>query len=226
MKKILSSPKATIVLFALAALLLGFGGINAIQAAPRIESADYRAQVQLSNINVAVTENGSVKDEQEELLADMLTRAGDTELKIGKAYDEVLAVRNTRRPSSTNEGEGIPEYVRVSVYRYWTDGNGKAVNLNPEYIKLNFLTDNGWTIDEAASTPERTVLYYKDIVEVDGETTPFVDKVTIDSAVTTQISGGDYDYENYDFHVKVTADAVQTHNGAEAMNSAWGRTNE
>lgn len=226
MKKFMSSSTATIGLFVLAALLLGFGGINAIQAAPRIESADYRAQVQLSNINVAITENGNIKDEGELLLEDMIARAGDAELKIGKAYDEVLAVRNTKRPNSTNEGEGIDEYVRVTVYRYWTDGDSKAVDLNPELIKINFLTDNGWTIDETASTPERTVLYYKDVVPVGRETTPFADKVTIDGAVATAVSGGEYDYENVNFHVKVTADAVQTHNGSEAMVSAWGQTNE
>lgn len=223
MKKFLSSPKATVVLFVLAALLLGFGGINAIQAAPRIESADYRAQVQLTNINVAVTENGNVVEGDGALLTS-LANSGD--FKIGHAYKDVLAVRNTKHPSSTNEGEGIDEYVRVSVYRYWTDGNGKAVNLNPDYIKLNFLTDNGWTIDEAASTPERTVLYYKDVVPVNGDTVPFADSVTIDSAVATAISNGSYDYDNITFHVKVTADAVQTHNGDEAMTSAWGRTNK
>lgn len=226
MSKILRSPIATIVLFALAALLIGFGGINAVQAAPRIESADYRAQVQLSNINVALTENGTVLANDAELFTNLVSRAGDSQLKIGKKYDDVLSVRNTERPDSTNEGEGIPEYVRVSVYRYWTDGDDKAVNLNPEYIKLNFLTDNGWTIDEDASTPERTVLYYKDIVDVGSDTTPFADGITIDSAVITQMSTGDFDYDNVNFHVKVTVDAVQTHNGTEAMTSAWGRTNE
>lgn len=223
MNKLLRSPKATVVLFALAAVLLGFGGINAIQAAPRIESADYRAQVQLTNINVAVTENGDVVEGDGALLTGL---ASNGNFQIGKTYDDVLAVRNTKHPSSTNEGEGIDEYVRVSVYRYWTDGNGKAVNLKPEYIKLNWLTNNGWTIDEAASTPERTVLYYKDIVPVNGDTNPFADKITIDSAVATAMSSGSYEYDNIQFHVKVTADAVQTHNGTEAMTSAWGRTNE
>lgn len=223
MKNFMRSPKATIVLFVLAAVLLVFGGINAIQAAPRIESADYRAQVQLTNINVAVTENGNVVEGDGALLTN-LAKSG--EFKIGQTFKDELAVRNTKHPSSTNEGEGIDEYVRVSVYRYWTDGNGKAVNLKPDYIKLNFLTDNGWTIDEAASTPERTVLYYKDIVPVNGDTNPFADSVTIDSAVATAISNGNYDYNNIKFHVKVTADAVQTHNGDEAMTSAWGRTNK
>ena len=223
MKKFLRSPKATVALFVLAAVLVGFGGINAILAAPRIESADYRAQVQLTNINVAVTENGNVVEGDGSLLTSL---AGEDSFKIGQTYKDVLAVRNTKHPSSTNEGEGIDEYVRVSVYRYWTDDDGKAVNLRPDYIKLNFLTDNGWTIDEEASTPERTVLYYKDVVPVGADTAPFADAITIDSAVAAAVTDGSYDYNNVQFHVKVTADAVQTHNGNEAMTSAWGRTNE
>ena len=228
MNKFLRSPMATVVLFALAAALLAFGGINAIQAAPRIESEDYRAQVQLTNINVAVTENGKVVEGDGTLLKD-LAASGD--IKIGQTYKEELGVRNTKHPSSTNEGEGIDEYVRVSVYRYWTDGNGKAVNLKPEYIELHFLTDDGWVIDDAASTPERTVLYYvgndedKGIVPVGKDTPLFADAITINSAVATDIKDGNFAYNNVNFHVKVTADAVQTHNGTEAMTSAWGRTN-
>jgi hypothetical protein len=243
MKKFLSSPIATVALFALAAVLLGFGGINAIQAAPRIESADYKAQVKLSNINVSIVENGKVVDQspevKEPLLTELLERAGDKQLVIGKIYPELLSVRNIRHAESQNEGEGIPEFVRVSVYRYWTDENGKAVNLDPALIKLDFVTDNGWTIDEDASTPERTVLYYKHIVDPykEGETsnqnnetptwdtTPFVKSICIDSSVQTAISNGNFDYENVEFHLKVTTDAVQTHNGPEAMVSAWGRTN-
>lgn len=224
MKKFLSSPIATVVLFAFAALLIGFGAINAIQAAPRIESSDYRAQVQLTNINVALTENGDVKSNDDELLTQLSGK--DFNFKIGDTYDEKLAVRNTKRPDSTNEGEGIDEYVRVTVYRYWTNGNGKAVNLNPDYIELNFLTGNGWEEDTEASTAERKVFYYKDKLPVGDETAPFADKITINKAVATEISNGKYSYDDVSFHVKVTVDAVQTHNGTEAMKSAWGRTNE
>lgn len=222
MKRLTQSPKATLALFALAAGLIGFGGINAIQAAPRIESLDFLAQVRLSNINVAVVENGSVVEGD----GSLLTGLANADFQVGKAYEERLSVRNTKHPSSTNEGEGIDEYVRVSVYRYWTDGDGKAVDLDPGLIRLSFVTDGGWTIDEQASTPERTVLYYRDVVPVDGETSPFVDGITIDSTVATAVSNGEYRYDDVRFHVKVTADAVQTHNGTEAMTSAWGRTNE
>ena len=219
-------PLIAVALFALAAFLIGFGGINAVRAAPRIESADYRAQVQLSSVHVALVENGNVVQGDGALLTDLLDRSGDDELKVGKTYDEVLSVRNANHPGESIEGSAIDEYVRVSVYRYWTDENGKAVNLNPALIKLNWVTDKGWTIDEAASTPERTVLYYKDILEEGDETTPFVDGITIDSSAATMMTGGEYQYKDVSFNVKVTADAVQTHNGAEAMKSAWGRTNE
>lgn len=222
MKKHLSTPVATVALFALAVLLLGFGGINAIQAAPRIESTDYRAQVQLSNINVAIVENGSVVEDDGELL----TKLAGADFRLGKKYDEVLSVRNTPNDNDAEEDAGIPEYVRVSVYRYWTDDTGKAVNLDPSLIRLNFLTDDGWTIDEAASTPERTVLYYAEPLEVGKETPAFADALTVDSAVATAVANGSYQYDNVSFHVKVSADAVQTHSGEEAMVSAWGRTNK
>lgn len=225
MKKFMSSTVATVVLFALAAVLLGYGGVNAIQAAPRIESSDYKAQVQLSNINVAIVENDKVLSTGDTLL----TGIDKASFQVGKEYKEELKVKNTRRPDSTNEGEGIDEYVRVTVYRYWTDNSGKRNDLNPDYIQIHFLTDKGWTIDDKASTPERTVLYYKDIVPVDRETALFADKISIDGAVSTAVVNGTHAYDkdnNVQFHIKVTADAVQTHNGTQAMKSAWGRTNE
>ena len=224
-KKTERFPLIAIGLFALAAFLIGFGGINAVRAAPRIESADYRAQVQLTSIHVALVENGKVVQGDNELLTDLLERSGDTELKVGKTYDEVLSVRNANHPGESIEGSAIDEYVRVSVYRYWTDATGKAVDLDPSLIKLNFVTDKGWTIDEEASTPERTVLYYKDILEEGDETTPFADSITIDSAASTAMGGNTYLYKGVKCNIKAVADAVQTHNGEQAMKSAWGRTN-
>ena len=55
-KRLWGSSALTAVLFVLAAALLGFGTIGAVQAAPRIESQDYRAEVVLTNIETAITE--------------------------------------------------------------------------------------------------------------------------------------------------------------------------
>ena len=218
-KTILRSSAFIIALFVVAAVLLVVGTVGAVQAAPRTQSNDYGAQVQLNSVEVAVVENGAAAGDG--LLADVLDRAGDKTLKIGKEYDEKLAVQNT--------GD-TPEYVRATVVRYWTDENGKAVDLDPSLIKLNFVESDSWSIDAEASTPERVVLYYSDLLAA-GDTTPaFVDKVSIDNKIMYEVTRAadqaDYDYEGVQFHVEVTADAVQDHNGDAAMTSAWGRTNK
>ena len=107
--------------------------------------------------------------------------------------------------------------------------------LTPELIGLGLVTDNGWVIDEAASTTERTVLYYTDILKA-GESTPaMTDTLRIDPAVgtkvlktvTTEENGYQtityvYEYDGYTFTIDAEVDAVQTHNAQDAIKSAWG----
>ena len=226
-RKLLRSPIASVVLFAAAAAFILYGGINGAQAAPRIVSEYYGAQVKLTNIETALVENGNVVEGDGALLHNLVPEG--EKFQVGKTYDEVLSVRNV---GVGNDG-GIDQYVRVTVYKYWLDKAGKQIKdtkLKPEYIKLNFVTGNGWTIDEQASTEERTVLYYAEPISKDGgETTPFADKLTISGETITAISANDtgdtYDYEDVTFEIKAVVDAVQTHNGPEAMRGAWGRTN-
>lgn len=213
-KKILRSPITSIVLFGLAALLLLSGTIGGVRAAPNETSGSYVAELALSNVGVAIVENGSVVENGGELFAALAE-----DFKVGKTYDEMIAVRNT--------GE-IDEYVRVSVYRYWTD-DGKRVDLDPSLIELTFAEGSGWSIDEGSSTAERTVLYYSGVLGV-GEETPVITGVSVSPAVLSQITknqdGTTYKYSDVAFHVEVVADGVQEHNGEAAMTSAWGRTNE
>ena len=214
MKKFLRSPILSIVVFAAAAALLVVGTIGSVRAATITPSDDYLAQIELDSIDVALVENGKSLSAEDELLTSLTSE--DEEFKIGRTYDESLMVENT--------GD-IDAYVRVTVYRYWTDADGKAVDLDPSLIILNFPEGN-WTIDEAASTPERTVLYYAETVAPGGRTDAFADSLTIDGAVVTAVDDLDeYIYDEVTFHVEAVADAVQTHNGEAAMISAWGRTN-
>ena len=238
MKTILRSPVFTVVLFILAAALLGFGTVGAVQAAPRIQSRDYRAEIVLTDIHTALCESSkatdgpgdfTVRNGDDDLLTTMLADNGDTSLKVGKKYVERLAARNTvtRSASERKQGEPIPEYVRATVRTYWKDGNGKVLNLDPKYVKLEFVTDNGWTIDKEASTDERTVLYYDKVLEPGETSTEFVKSLTIDPAVATAVAklDGSYDYEGMKFYIDARVDAVQDHHGEAAMKSAWGRTN-
>ena len=222
MKKLLSSPVMTVLLFVLAVGLIGYGGINGIQAAPRIESRAFGAQIELADINTALVENGTaVKEKRGVLLTDLVPK--DEKFQIGTKYDEHLAVQNTGN---------IDEYVRVTVYRYWTDKTGKQLkdtSLKPEYIELGLTKDSGWSVDEAASTDERVVLYYSGVLAPGDTSNDFLESVTISPKVITAISNVDgtanYQYDGVTFQIKATVDAVQTHNETEAMTSAWGRTN-
>lgn len=231
LKKLLRSPLATIGLFVAAAVLIGFGGINTVRAAPAITSTWFGAQVELDDIDVALTEQSDGEESPrvvhgDDTLLTLLVPEGE-EFTIGKTYVEKLGVFNTQNALNNNgvveDGSRIiKEYVRVTVYKYWTrtDEDGtttKATDLDPAKIKLNFVTNNGWSIDSSASTPERTVLYYATIVDPQGYTTNFTDTLTIDSSVLD-----DEAYKDAEFRIEAVVDAVQTHNGSDAMMSAWG----
>lgn len=222
-KKILRSGITTLVLAVLAIGFIGFGGINTIQAAPRVVSEYFGAEVVMANIQTAITEDGTVVEGSDKLLQNW---PKNEKFAIGKVFDEKLAVRNTGK---ANDG-GIAEYVRVTVRKYWTDTEGneldaKVTGLKPEHIDLHFVEGNGWTIDADSSTPERTVLYYSGIIEPGADSTPFADKLSISSEVATAIDPeGEFEYEAVVFHIDAEVDAVQTHNASDAKGSAWGKS--
>ena len=229
-KRVVQSPVFLAVLFLAAAALIVAGGIGTAQSAPRIQSANWRGQVELTDISTSLLENGEVvasKGGEDDspgkvkgldetgLISDYFFSANEDkglktsdDFTIGESYKEELSVRNDGK---------IPEYVRVTVYRYWVDADGnKCTDLKPEYIEMD-LTGKGWIEDTDAKTQERTVLYYSDIVNV-GDTTEFFNTtLRINPAVVS-----DSAYAGKEFRVKAVVDAVQTHNADQAKLSAWG----
>lgn len=246
LKKIISMPAVTVAAFVLAAVLLLTSGVGGARAALTYYSETYATRVAVSSIGVTLNENGtavSYRDYDKDgewnrqtgvLLSGMLSE--DETVKLGKAYPENLSV--------TNSGE-ISQYVRVSVYRYWTDAEGnKNREVSPEMIGLKLdgqdlariSPDSGWLVDAEASTSERTVLYYHKAL-ASGETTPlFADSLTIDPAVAARVTQTEatengstvitttYDYDGYSFCLEARVDAVQEHNAKDAIYSAWGRS--
>lgn len=237
------SETVTIAIFVLAVGLLLFSSIGGARAALSYYSDVYQSMIQTQDIGVTLLENGREVSNRDynyntatgtadgtwdesagSLLTEML-KEGE-ELKLGYKYEEKLTVKN----SGT-----IPQYVRVNVYRYWLDKDGnKLRELSPELIKLNF-NESDWQLDESASTRERTVLYYSKELESGGESSPFVDGLTIDTKVANSVTQkveqqGDYkkittvyDYDGVQFVVDVKADAIQNHNTEDAAWSEWGR---
>ena len=237
----------TILLFALAATLLIFSTAGSSRAALTIYSSTYGAELSLQSIGVTLLENdkavnnrdyaknGEWKiDGDQKLLSDL-----PEELNIGEAYEERLAAQN----SGT-----IDEYVRMTVYRYWVDGKTAGANgaeparrtdLKPEYIQLTQPAgwDANWLWDANGSTPERQVFYYRRPLTAgadgNGEVTaPLTESLIIKGwegvqmEVTQKQEGNvlttTYTYDGATFVVEATVDAVQTHNAADAIKSAWG----
>lgn len=209
----------TIGLFAVAAVLLLVSTIGGARAALTYFET-YQTQITMQEIGVGLLENGTAVE------GDGALMQGQTEgFVVGKSYKEELTAANTGV---------IDEYVRMIVYRYWVNGQGKAVDLDPSYIELTF--GDGWVVDTAASTPERTVLYYASPIASGEVTTPAVTAVKISNdiaaAVTkeTTVEGNlttitmKYEYNGLQFGLEAEVDGVQTHNAEDAILSAWGRS--
>lgn len=243
-KKLLP-PALTAVMFVAAMAMLLFGSVESTRAALTYYSETYASRVQMYNIGVSLKENGervSWRDynsagngtwnEHTGVLLSHMLEEGES-LKLGKTYEEVLNVVN----SGT-----INQYVRVTIYKYWMDAEGKKLQeLSPALIDLNLVNlGSDWILDEEATTPERTVLYYKKLLYAEGkgvsETSPFADTLTIDGMVASKVSqekvteGGyttittSYDYDGVQFMLEAKVDAVQEHNAEDAILSAWGRS--
>ena len=243
MKKInefLRSRKATPLLAALAAVLLAGSGIGFSKAQLTIFSDTYSSRVEMQDIGISLLENGNVVSHRDYdsskadgswdeevpgvLLGNMIENG--KKLVFEKEYPEAISVQN----SGT-----VNAYVRVSIYRYWTDKDGnKMTALTPELIDLNFVNPDSWIEDKDTNTAtrERKVFYYNKLLNA-GDTTPdLTDTISISNAVAkkvTQTRTGNkivttYDYDGVKFHVEAHVDAVQEHNAEEAIKSAWGRS--
>lgn len=231
-------PLAAIALLVAAVVLLAISGTQTARAALTYFSQDYAAQVQMYDIGVTLTENGQdiswrnytqrddVWNQNTGVLLQNLLPEGE-QLQLGRTYPEAIAVRNTG---------SIDQYVRVKLYCYWTNADGsKNTELSPDWIDLHLTTGNGWVEDTSARTAERRVLYYTDILPTGAASPALSDTLTINGALadrvtetrTTNAEGQTvitktYTYNGVQFNIEAEVDAVQTHNAADAILSAWG----
>lgn len=224
------------LLLSASAVLLLLSTVGSTRAALTYYSENYAVEVTVSSIGVSLLENGEMvsyrnydKDKWNEgggeLLAHMLEEG--EELTPGKSYEEVLAVANSG---------AIDSYVRVILNKSWLDSEGKVdTTLSPDLVDLNLQLGNGWIEDEAASTSERTVLYYTGILPSGQSTPAFSDTLKVNPEITAKVTEEittdakgyqtittTYTYDDYRFQLDAEVDAVQTHNAQDAIKSAWG----
>ncbi len=239
-----ASPLVTVVLFILAVAMLLGGSIGGTRAALTYYSETYTSRIQMYDIGVGLIENGKevswreynsagdgTWNEHTGVLLENMIPEGES-LTLGKTYQENLNVRN----SGT-----INQYVRVSIYKYWLDEEGKKLrDLSPDLIDLHLVNlGTDWIEDEGARTEERTVLYYNKLLYAQGEgaseTPLFADSLTINDSIAKKVTQEakqegnyttiltTYDYDGVKFQIEVEVDAVQEHNAEDAIWSAWGK---
>ena len=236
-----SDKRVTYILFVSAIVLLLGSAVGSTRAALTYYSENYRAEIRVSQIGVTLLENEelvSSRDYVDDKWVEKTYNEGSKEargilrqnlvpegekLALNKEYQEKLSVKN----SGT-----IDEYVRVRIYKYWTNEQGrKETTLSPELIKLNLVNTDKW-IARQSSSKECTELYYKGILPSGKTTALFADGLCIDGKLAeyaevkedpkTHIITTTYKYDGVEFHVDVEVDAVQTHNAQDAIMSAWG----
>lgn len=226
---------ALLVVFLLTVTALVAVMANTAQAALDKQSETYEATLELTNLNVGLTENGDPISDGGELLTNLVPDGKN--LSFGKWYDEVLAAKSIPDPRT---GTGQPEYVRVVINKFWLDENGsKATNLDPALIELD-LVEEGWAVAKDPSSSEQIILYSKKPIALN-DSLVFMDRLRISAKILgeakvetlsqeTADTGGTYSrysttvytYDNYKFGISVEVDAVQTHNAADAIKGAWG----
>ena len=227
--------KKTIALFAAALILFCSGGVMGTRAIPAIQGDSFNSQLVLSTLNVAVVENGKAVGGAGGAMGKMLAGLEGKKLAPGGEYTEEIGARNSG---------AYDEYVRVIIRKYWTKDGKTATDLTPDLIKLSYKSQNktedynssSWYLDTAESTAERSVYYYKKVLGKNSDSDLLFNTLSVDKSVISEEniteskeeSGGKtiytytYKYDGYTINVEAEAQAVQTHNAAQAIKSVWG----
>lgn len=224
---------ALIALVAALAACLMMVAVSPARSALTYFSGDYVAEIQQTHIGVALTENDQLVAENGCLIANpetLLKRPTaenpnnvDSFMIPGEVYDERLSVQN--------RSSDMDEYVRLTVRKYWAEGEKpaegqpdnrvKTDRLNPALIQLRFDDDAAryWVRSEAECTPEREVFYYKTVLaKGQAAAWPAVTGISIDPA----IEEAQEDYSRCWLALEAQVDSVQVNNAIDAAKSAWG----
>lgn len=213
---------AVIVLFAASSLLLLPPVRNAI--ADRVYSGDDAAaevDMDMASISVKLLENG--KAPENGLYSSLKAVTVDP----GYVYRDVISV--------ANDGT-MDEIVRVIVRKYWTDADGKRVDLSPSLIGL-FYNGNGfnaslWQKDPSAYTDETDIYYLSQVLSPGKEAVLFDGIAVAPSIRDAYVIADDparektliavYDYDGLTFCVDIEVQSVQAVAGQDAVTGVWG----
>ena len=216
----------TTILAACAVALLGLSAVGSTRAAINATTNEaIVADFATSNVAVSLYENEELIGNGKQEEANSLLSWIDNSFCIGKTYEEKISFQN---------GEDYDAYARVIITKSWYDGEKKDQTLNPALIDLTIADPDAWIIDEAASTPERTVYYYKNPVAAKADPIAITNSLKVNDVITeivteSAVEGATegtiqttYNYDGRSFSIDVQVDEIQTHNAYDAARASWG----
>lgn len=191
----------------------------AIACIPRLQA---KVDFGSSTLECSLVENGTVKNDGDAILT---TLSG---LKPGPLYNDSIQVKNIGSYSA---------YVRVSITKSWleTSSGNTVFGLSKSLIKTNN-SNSDWILDTSESNSSVSVYYYKYPLTENSLTTNVIDSIQVlDGAnayieYTTQDANGNKTTtlrrksDGYTARISIEVDAVQSHNGEEAILGAWGKS--
>ncbi len=233
-----------IALIVLAAAMVGCLAMMAVspaRSALTYFSPEYEAEIAQTHIGVALTENGEIrsgvgdllgtKDEKVRtyLLTNTTTGEVDEYMQPGQEYREALSVKNISedgaRAGEDVADQGMPEYVRLTVRKYWAEGDEgaqrKSTALDPSLIELTFDETSAtcWVRSDEECTDEREVYYYKTVLNPgEAAAQPAITGITVSERIVNTVES----YENCWLALDAQVDSVQVNNAEAAAMSAWG----
>lgn len=193
------------------------------------QSDKYEAEIQQTHIGVTLTENGEdvgatgqlLREDQEArdyLLYNETTKKVDEFMQPGQVYREAISVKNV--------SDDMDEYVRLTVRKYWAEGEDgqptKSAELDPGLIELVFdeASAEKWVFSEGESNDERLVFYYKTVLpKGEHAAEPAITGIRVSEAIKNVKQ--DYSKNCY-LALSAQVDSVQVRNAVDAAKSAWG----
>lgn len=231
----------TLVLLFAAMLLCAIGLVGAVgatQAQLVFESEQYEARIAQTHLGVALLEQSGTETEpvvvnigkegqaymegstdgrllREDAEGASIVLGEDKQMIPGKTYAEQIFAQN----ASVDMGQ----YVRLTVYKYWTDNDGnKLYDMDPALIVLEE-AGNGWVKSEAESTDERLVFYHAAQLAPQEVTGAAISSIKLDPEILNmkdQLKA--MDISEFKVHLSADVDVVQTKHAPDAAKSAWG----
>lgn len=233
--------KKTLALAAAAILLFASGGVFGTRAQLTTYSEDYTAQFELDHLQIHLLENGedvcggqnTLENKVSSNLLEHMGWDGATpgSVEPGRVYEEVITALN---------GRDVPQYVRLSIRKYWRGPDGKKDStLDPELIQLTYgkepYNDDAWQLNDQETTTESKTYYYSETLAGNAESEPLVTQLRVDDSIvsskniTTEQKGNiitySYLYNGYIACVEADVQSIQTHNVNDAIASLWGVEN-